>query len=118
MMLTFQIIRRVTRYWIGDQPILTLRMIMTVAMIINMFLLGSELFTEFYSPHAARGRRAIPLFRSARALGTGPMDLDRHRARPDRLFLLITPVQPEHRRAERRMRRCALSASGSRRGWG
>jgi molybdopterin-containing oxidoreductase family membrane subunit len=30
-------------------------MIMTVAMIINMFLLGCELFTEFYSPtqHAA-----------------------------------------------------------------
>jgi molybdopterin-containing oxidoreductase family membrane subunit len=55
MILTFQIIRRVTRYWIGDQPIFTLRMIMTVAMIINMFLLGSEIFTEFYSPtaHAA-----------------------------------------------------------------
>src|SRR5512136_3100925 len=55
MILTFQIIRRVTRYYIGDQPIFTLRMIMTVAMIINMFLLGSELFTEFYSPtmHAA-----------------------------------------------------------------
>lgn len=55
MILTFQIIRRVTRYWIGDAPMFTLRMIMTVAMIINMFLLGSELFTEFYSPtaHAA-----------------------------------------------------------------
>jgi Ni/Fe-hydrogenase subunit HybB-like protein len=55
MILTFQIIRRAMRYWIGDQPIFTLRMIMTVAMIINMFLLGSELFTEFYYPteHAA-----------------------------------------------------------------
>jgi molybdopterin-containing oxidoreductase family membrane subunit len=55
MILTFQVIRRVTRYYIGDQPIFTLRMIMTVAMIINMFLLGSELFTEFYYPtqHAA-----------------------------------------------------------------
>jgi molybdopterin-containing oxidoreductase family membrane subunit len=55
MILTFQIIRRVTRYDIGDPPIFTLRMIMTVAMVINMFLLGSELFTEFYSPtqHAA-----------------------------------------------------------------
>jgi len=55
MIVTFQIIRRVTRYWIGDAPIFTLRMIMTVAMVINMFLLGSELFTEFYSPteHAA-----------------------------------------------------------------
>ena len=55
MILTFQIIRRVTRYYIGDQPIFTLRMIMTVAMIINMFLLGCELFTEFYyaDTHAA-----------------------------------------------------------------
>ncbi len=55
MILSFQVIRRVTRYYIGDQPIFTLRMIMTVAMIINMFLLGCELFTEFYYPtqHAA-----------------------------------------------------------------
>ncbi len=55
MILTFQVIRRATRYYIGDRPIFTLRMIMTVAMIINMFLLGSELFTEFYYPtqHAA-----------------------------------------------------------------
>jgi molybdopterin-containing oxidoreductase family membrane subunit len=55
MILTFQIVRRATRYFIGDQPIFTLRMIMTVAMIINMFLLLCELFTEFYYPtqHAA-----------------------------------------------------------------
>ncbi len=55
MILTFQIVRRLTRYWIGDDPIFTLRMIMTVAMIINVFLLGCEIFTEFYSPteHAA-----------------------------------------------------------------
>jgi molybdopterin-containing oxidoreductase family membrane subunit len=55
MILTFQIIRRTFRYDIGDKPIFTLRMIMTVAMLINMFLLVSELFTEFYSPtqHAA-----------------------------------------------------------------
>ncbi len=58
LILTFQIIRRVTRYWIGDQPIFTLRLIMTVAMIINVFLLASELFTEFYSPtaHSAAAR--------------------------------------------------------------
>jgi molybdopterin-containing oxidoreductase family membrane subunit len=55
MILTFQTIRRRAEYWIGDKPLFTLRLIMTVAMIINMFLLGSELFTEFYSPtqHAA-----------------------------------------------------------------
>ncbi len=55
MILTFQLIRRVTDYFIGDRPLYTLRMIMTVAMIINMFLLGCEMFTEFYFPtqHAA-----------------------------------------------------------------
>ena len=55
MIFTFQVIRRTTRYFIGDQPIFTLRTIMTVAMIVNMFLLGCEVFTEFYSPtqHAA-----------------------------------------------------------------
>jgi molybdopterin-containing oxidoreductase family membrane subunit len=58
MILAFQIIRRVMRYDIGDKPIFTMRMIMTVAMLINMFLLVSELFTEFYAPtqHAAAAR--------------------------------------------------------------
>jgi len=58
MILAFQIIRRVMNYYIGDKPIFTLRMIMTVAMLINMFLLVSELFTEFYAPtqHAAAAR--------------------------------------------------------------
>lgn len=55
MILAFQVIRKAMRFHIGDAPIFTLRMIMTVAMLINMFLLGSELFTEFYYPtqHAA-----------------------------------------------------------------
>ena len=49
LILTFQIVRKVTAYWIGDEPIFKLRMIMTVAMIINVFLLGCEVFTEFYA---------------------------------------------------------------------
>jgi molybdopterin-containing oxidoreductase family membrane subunit len=48
LVITFQIIRRFTRYWIGDDPIFTLRRIITVAMIINVFLLLCEVFTEFY----------------------------------------------------------------------
>lgn len=58
LILTFQIIRRVARYWIGDEPIFLLRMIMTVAMLINVFLLGCEVFTEFYAPtaHSAAAR--------------------------------------------------------------
>ena len=105
MILTFQIIRRVTRYYIGDQPIFTLRMIMTVAMIINMFLLGCELFTEFYSPTHARRRRAIPVLRPARPPRAGAVDLDRHRAGPHRPGPAHHALEPEDRRAERRLRR-------------
>lgn len=49
IILTFQLVRRMTSYWIGDESILTLRKIMTVAMIINVFLLFCELFAEFYT---------------------------------------------------------------------
>lgn len=49
LVLTFQLVRSFTRYWIGDEAIFTLRRIMTVAMIINVFLLGCEVFTEFYA---------------------------------------------------------------------
>ncbi|HPA17968.1 MAG TPA: polysulfide reductase NrfD [Verrucomicrobiae bacterium] len=58
LILTFQVIRKFTRYWIGDEPIFMLRMIMTVAMLINVFLLGCEVFTEFYAPtaHSAAAR--------------------------------------------------------------
>jgi molybdopterin-containing oxidoreductase family membrane subunit len=48
LVITFQIIRRWTRYWIGNEPIFTLRRIITIAMLINVFLLLCEVFTEFY----------------------------------------------------------------------
>lgn len=48
LVVTFQFIRKFTGYHIGDEPIFTLRRIITVAMIINVFLLFCELFTEFY----------------------------------------------------------------------
>ena len=49
LVMTFQIVRTFTHHWIGNQAIHTLRQIMTVAMIINVFLLGCEVFTEFYA---------------------------------------------------------------------
>ncbi len=49
LIITFQFIRRYCNYFIGNEPIFTLRKIVTVAMIINVFLLGCELFQEFYS---------------------------------------------------------------------
>jgi len=49
LVLAFQLIRSTTKFWIGDEAIFDLRKIITVAMIINVFLLGCEVFTEFYS---------------------------------------------------------------------
>jgi molybdopterin-containing oxidoreductase family membrane subunit len=52
IILTLQIVRRYTSYRVGDEALLTLRRIVQVAAIINLFLLGCELFTEFYSDSA------------------------------------------------------------------
>ena len=58
IILTLQIVRRTTSYHVSDDALLTLRRIVQVAMIINVFLLGCELFTEFYtdSAHVASAR--------------------------------------------------------------
>ena len=49
IILALQIIRRATNYRITDKALLTLRGIVQVAMIINVFLLVCEVFTEFYA---------------------------------------------------------------------
>lgn len=58
IILTLQIVRRFTRHRVSDDALLTLRRIVQVAMIINMFLLACEVFTEFYtgSAHVASAR--------------------------------------------------------------
>ncbi len=52
IILTLQVVRRYTNHRVADDALLTLRRIVQVAMIINVFLLGCELFTEFYSDSA------------------------------------------------------------------
>ncbi|MEW6161242.1 MAG: NrfD/PsrC family molybdoenzyme membrane anchor subunit, partial [Verrucomicrobiota bacterium] len=49
IILALQIIRRVTDYRITDRALLTLRSIVQVAMVINVFLLLNEVFKEFYT---------------------------------------------------------------------
>jgi Ni/Fe-hydrogenase subunit HybB-like protein len=55
IILTLQVVRRATRHHVHDDALLTLRRIVQMAMIINMFLLACEVFTEFYtdSKHVA-----------------------------------------------------------------
>lgn len=58
IILALQIIRRVTAYRIADSALFTLRAIVQVAMLINVFLLINELFKEFYTGnlHVASAR--------------------------------------------------------------
>jgi len=58
IILTLQIVRRYTDHEVTNDALLTLRRIVQVAMVINFFLLGCELFTEFYtdSAHLASAR--------------------------------------------------------------
>jgi len=49
IILTLQVIRTVTGYPVSEKAIQTLKGIVTVALSINMFLLISEVFTEFYT---------------------------------------------------------------------
>ena len=49
IILTLQVVRRYTRHQVSDDALFTLRRIVQVAMIINLFLLLCEVFTEFYA---------------------------------------------------------------------
>lgn len=49
IILALQVIRRVTDYRIPDRALFTLRNIVQVAMLINVFLLLNEVFKEFYT---------------------------------------------------------------------
>ncbi len=58
IILALQVIRRVTDYRISDKALLTLRSIVQVSMLINVFLLANEIFKEFYArtAHVASSR--------------------------------------------------------------
>ncbi|MBM4088971.1 MAG: polysulfide reductase [Planctomycetes bacterium] len=58
IILTLQVVRRYSRHRVSDDALLALRRIVQVAMIINLFLLACEVFTEFYtdSAHVASAR--------------------------------------------------------------
>ena len=52
LIITLQIIRKYTSWKVEHQSLLTLRSIVVVTMFINLFLLGSEVFNEFYTRSA------------------------------------------------------------------
>jgi molybdopterin-containing oxidoreductase family membrane subunit len=56
-----QVVRRVSRVDIGDGPIRTLSNVMRVTILVNLFMFGSEVFTELYTG-GAHGASAKYLF--------------------------------------------------------
>ncbi len=50
LILILGVIRRFTDYWIAEVTLHKLALVATVAAQINLIMLGSELFTEFYAP--------------------------------------------------------------------
>ena len=52
IIITLQIVRRVWKFQVKDSGLMTLRRIVTTAMMINVFLLGTEVFAEFYTDSA------------------------------------------------------------------
>ncbi|MFB6264252.1 MAG: sulfate reduction electron transfer complex DsrMKJOP subunit DsrP [Bradymonadaceae bacterium] len=55
IILSLQLVRHFTDFAVGEAPIETLTSILRVTLLINLFLLGAEVFTEFYTggTHAA-----------------------------------------------------------------
>ena len=58
IIISLQLVRRFTNFHVGDGPIETLTSILRVTLIINLFLLFAEVFTEFYTggTHVAAAR--------------------------------------------------------------
>lgn len=58
IIITLQLVQWLLKINVKREALMTLRLIVTVAMLINVFLLGSELFTEFYtdSQHVASAK--------------------------------------------------------------
>lgn len=61
LILTLTVLSRFTSYPVAPKAFMTLRVVVAVALSINMFLLGSEAFTEFYTD-SAHGASAEYLF--------------------------------------------------------
>ena len=49
IIIALQVIRRVSSFHVGDAPIKTLVAIMRITILINLLMLASEIFTEFYT---------------------------------------------------------------------
>lgn len=58
IVLALQVVRRLTDFHVGDAPITTLVRVLRVTVLLNLFMVGSEVFTELYTggSHTASAR--------------------------------------------------------------
>jgi molybdopterin-containing oxidoreductase family membrane subunit len=58
IVLALQVVRRLTDFHVGDGPIVTLVRVLRVTTLLNLFLVGAEVFTELYAgtAHSASAR--------------------------------------------------------------
>ncbi|MDP2316364.1 MAG: NrfD/PsrC family molybdoenzyme membrane anchor subunit [Pseudomonadota bacterium] len=58
IVLALQVVRRLTDFHVGDKPIATLVSVLRVTVLLNLFLVGAEVFTELYAgtAHSASAR--------------------------------------------------------------
>lgn len=58
IVLALQVVRRLTDFHVGDGPITTLVRVLRVTVLLNLFMVGSEVFTELYTggTHTASAR--------------------------------------------------------------
>ena len=71
MIILFQILRKTTAIEIKDEAIWKVAELMAYAMFFNLFLLGAEIFKEFYSAHRAPALHAVPLVGHREQPGAG-----------------------------------------------
>lgn len=95
LILTLQIIRRVTRYHVEDSALLMLRRIVQVSMLINVFLLLCELFTEFYTDSAHVASAKYLYFGLHGHHGLVPWIWTAMALDVTALFLLVNPLSRE-----------------------
>ncbi len=84
IILVMRILRITTGYSAPPGPAKTLIQIIRVAMVINLLMLASELFTLFYTGGSHGASAQVPVFWKPRALRACPLDLDSDRVQRSR----------------------------------
>jgi len=118
MIVAFQIVGRYTKYRIRDEALQMLRQVVTISLLVNLFLLGCEVFKEFYSDSVHTSAARYLLFGLHGHVALVPWIWSAIVAEVVAAFILIVP--PLARKKFFLNGACVLAfvGSGSKRAWG